>query len=73
MKERNPALHPLLKLEGDIADVFRYGQLLSLVAGCDHQIDNAMLNTIAVPLMEAGKRLDVYYRQACKAAQEGIQ
>ncbi len=32
-----------------------------------------MLNTIAVPLMEAGKRLDVYYRQACKAAQEGIQ
>ncbi|MGU3479404.1 hypothetical protein [Methylobacterium sp. D48H] len=73
MKERNPALHPLLKLKGDIADVFRYGQLLSVVAGCEHQIDNAMLNTIATPLMEAGKRLSVYYREAVTAAQEGIQ
>ena len=73
MKERNPALHPLLKLESDIADVFRYGQLLSLVADCPHQIDNAMLNAIAVPMMEAGKRLNVYYLEAVTAAQEGIQ
>jgi hypothetical protein len=68
MSGRYPVLTHLLEMDADISDVARWGELLLHPGASPGMIDPVVVQVLAGPIANLGKRLDARWKEACRIA-----